>query len=69
MIQQFFMLLRTIIMSILEISLHFSFFAKNEENTEIFAKKAKKLRNNKNDNSKCFYAQIKGFYLNFQFLV
>merc|ERR1711894_522442 len=51
------------------ISLHFSFFAKNEENFKIFAKKAKKLRKNKNDNSNCFYAQIKGFYHKFQFSV
>ena len=36
---------------------------------KIFAKKAKKLRKNKNDNSNCFYAQIKGFYHKFQFSV
>ena len=51
--------------NILGISLHFSFFAKNEENFKIFAKKAKKLQKNKSDNSNCFYAQIKGFHRKF----
>ena len=47
----------------------FSFFTKNEENFKIFAKKEKKLRKNKNDNSNCFYAQIKLFYHKFQLSV
>ena len=46
------------VLSILGISLHFSFFAKNKENFKIFAQKAKKLRKNKNSNSNSFYAQI-----------
>ena len=32
-------------------------FCKNEENFEIFAETRKKMQRNKNDNSKCFYAQ------------
>ena len=55
--------------TILGISLHFSFFAKNEESFKNFATKAKKLRKNKNDNSNCFYAQIKGFHHKYQFSV
>ena len=54
---------------ILGISLHFSFFAKNQENSKSFAKKAKKLQKNKNDNSNNVYAQIKGFYHKNQFSV